>query len=139
MAGSESVASWVADLTPGRSLHWATGTSAPCTGLFKPVTVDHRVDLGSDPIGTFDPVTLWWSHERLHRRVLKDPDLYTYFTPERDEIEARWLQDPPTSEEAFEEGAALLESWLDRVPDRPDRRPAFVRRYWRTRDRQAGL
>jgi secernin len=136
-AGSESVASWVADL--GSATHWVTGTSAPCTGIFKPVTVDHPVYLGPAPTGTFDPSTLWWSHERLHRRVLKDPSLYASFTFERDEIERQWLEDPPPAEEAFETAADLLESWLDRVPDGPDHRPAFVRRYWRVRDRQAGL
>jgi len=138
-AGSESVASWVADLTPGQSLHWVTGTSAPCTGLFKPVTVDQPVDLGPDPTGASDSNSLWWSHERLHRRVLKDPSLYTLFTPERDEIEGRWLEKPPPSEEAFREASTVLESWLGRVPDGPDRRPAFVRRYWKVRNRQAGL
>lgn len=138
-AGSESVASWVADLTPGRTLHWVTGTSAPCTGLFKPVTVGHQIDLGPEPTGRFDSDTLWWSHERLHRRVLKDPGLFARFTPERDQVERTWLDDPPSSEKAFEKGAALLDSWLARVPDGPDRRPALVRRYWKVRNRQAGL
>jgi secernin len=138
-AGSESVASWVADLSAGGSTHWVTATSAPCTGLFKPVTVDHPVDLGPQPTGTFAPETLWWSHERLHRRVLKDPHLYGSFVPERDDVEHRWLKDPPSSEKAFDEAADLLESWLSRIPDPPDRRPAFVRRYWRVRNRQAGF
>jgi len=139
-AGSESVASWVADLSAGGSIHWVTGTSAPCTGLFKPVTVDHPVDLGPPPAGTFAPETLWWSHERLHRRVLKDPDLYRSFVPERDDVERRWLKEPPTSEEAFATAAGLLESWLNRIPaETPDRRPGFVRRYWRVRNRQAGF
>lgn len=138
-AGSESVASWVADLSLDGSTHWVTATSAPCTGLFKPVTVGHPVDLGRTPTGTFDPETLWWSHERLHRRVLKDPDLYASFVPEREDVERGWLRDPPSSKEAFATATGLLESWLGRVPETPDRRPAFVRRYWRTRNRQAGL
>jgi dipeptidase len=138
-AGSESVASWVADLSPSRSIHWATGTSAPCTGLFKPVTVNHPVDVGPAPAGTFDPSTLWWSHERFHRRVLKDPDLYDSFVSERDETERRWLADPPSSEEAFATASSMLTSWLEQVTEPTDRRPAFVRQYWRTRNRQAGF
>jgi secernin len=138
--GSESVASWVADLTPEGITHWVTGTSAPCTGIFKPVTVDHPVDLGPQPTGTYDPHTLWWSHERLHRRVLRDPaHLYRFFVPERDDVEQRWLTNPPTSEEAFATAADLLEAWLERTPSTPDRRPAYVRRYWKVRNRQAGF
>jgi secernin len=137
--GSESVASWVADLSPSASTHWVTGTSAPCTGIFKPVTVDRPVDLGPPATGTYDPGTIWWSHERLHRRVLRDPGLYRFFAPERDDIERQWLKDSPPSDEAFATATNLLASWLDRTPETPDRRPVYVRRYWSRRNRQAGI
>ena len=34
---SQSVASLISDLTPGRTVHWVTGSSAPCLSIFKPV------------------------------------------------------------------------------------------------------
>ena len=139
-AGSESVASWVAELSPTGSRHWVTGTSAPCTGLFKPVDVHAPLDLGPDPTGTSDPRSLWWAHEHLHRKVLKDPGrLLPLFAAERDAKESRWSEQPPSPQEAFAEGRRLLADWAQRIPDAPDRRPPYVRHYWRVRNRQAGL
>ncbi len=61
--------------------------------------------------------------------------------PERDEVEARWLASPPVPREAFAEADRLLERWLAAVSAAPgpDRRPPWVRRSWRVRDRRAGL
>jgi len=37
---SQTTGSWVAALKPGQAVHWATGTSAPCTSIFKPVWIE---------------------------------------------------------------------------------------------------
>ena len=139
--GSVTTASWISELTPRGTRHWATGTAAPCCSLFKPVRVDEPVDLG-EPSDRFDPHSLWWRHERLHRAVLRDPArLLPLFAAERDELEARWLAEPPDPAEAFAEGDRLLEAWTRRVMAEPvqDKRPLWARRYWRLRDRRAGL
>jgi dipeptidase len=138
VANSQTTASWVADLREGR--HWATGTAAPCTGLFKPVRVDQPVDLGLPPGDRADD-SLWWRHERLHRRAVQDPALlYPLFTAEREATELAWLADPPSSADAFAEADVLLGRWTDRVTAQPhdDHRPAWTRRYWRIRDERAG-
>jgi len=138
--GSQTTASWVAELTPAESRHWVTATAAPCTGLFKPVTVEHPLDLGPAPDDRYDPAALWWRHERFHRRVMRDPAAaFPTFAAERDEIEARWLASPPGPEEAFREGDSALARWEAALPATPDRRPGFVRRYWAERHRRAGL
>jgi hypothetical protein len=142
LAAVQTTASWVSDLRPGRVRHFATGTAAPCTSLFKPVDVCAPLDLGPPPTDRFDPAALWWRHERLHRRVMQDPSaLLPFFASERDEIERRWLENPPEPGDAFAEAERLLEAWTDAVESRPvvDRRPPWVRRYWRVRDRRAGL
>jgi secernin len=139
-AGSQSTASWVADLTPSGSLHWVTGTSAPCTGLFKPVTVGHPLDLGPAPSDRYHPATVWWRHERFQRRVMRDPEAgYPIFSPERDQMEARWLASPPEPETAFRQADEALARWEAALPRLTDHRPWFVRRYWRVRNRRAGL
>jgi dipeptidase len=142
LASSQTTASWVAALRPSGASHWATGTAAPCLGLFKPVCVDTPVDLGSPPRDQDDGTSLWWRHERLHRRVVRDPEpLGRLFLDERDALESSWLNEAPPSAEAFVEGDRRLAEWTGRVQsaDARDRRPRHVRRYWRRRDRRAGF
>jgi len=139
-AGSQTTASWVAELTPGGARHWVTGTAAPCTGLFKPVSVEDPLDLGPSPTDRFHPDALWWRHERFHRRVMRDPEAnFPSFTPERDQVEARWLASPPEPADTFREADEALARWTIALPEVRDHRPRFVRRYWATRDRRAGL
>jgi secernin len=142
VAASQTTGSWVADLSPAGSAHWVTGTAAPCTGLFKPVSVTEPIDLGPEPVDRFDARCLWWRHELLHRRAQADPGrLIPRFADERAEVEARWRQDPPASVRAFAEADRLLRSWVDLVHEgRPrDVRPPWVRHYWQVRDRRAGM
>jgi dipeptidase len=141
-ANQQTVSSWVAELSNSGTRHWVTGTAAPCTGLFKPVRVREPLDLGPDPTDRADVRSLWWRHERLHRRTMRDPErLLPLFLPERDEIERGWLADPPEPLAAFAEGGRLLTQWMSRVngTDVPDTRPRRLRRYWHVRNRRAGL
>jgi len=141
LAAVQTTASWVSDLRPGQVRHFATGTAAPCTSLFKPVDVSTPLDVGPPATDRYDPATLWWQHERLHRHVLRDPIALLPLLTQRDEIEARWLATPPEPRDAFTEAQRQLAAWTDAVCGRPvaDRRPPWVRRYWRVRNRRAGL
>lgn len=89
-----TTASWVADLTPGKSVHWVTGTAAPCTSLFKPVLFKIGLpDHGPKPGAHEEAASLWWRHERLHRALDEgDSDLRGAFVEERDSLEARFLE-----------------------------------------------
>jgi secernin len=141
-AASQTTASWVSELTPAGARHWATATSAPCTALFKPVRVGEPLALGAETTDRYDPAALWWRHERLHRRVMRDPDACArLFTPERDLVEGGWLAAPPDSAAAFAQADRLLAEWtaaVEAVALR-DPRPAWLRRYWAVRNRRAGL
>lgn len=143
VTSTQSTASWVADLR-GAPRHWVTGTSAPCTSVFKPVTVDRPLSVDPEPMPTnaVDPAYRWWRHERLHRLALRDhPASLARFGPERDRVEAAWLAEPPSGADAFATADALEDRWLaDLVAaDLPDRRPAWLRRQWRATDRAAGV
>jgi secernin len=142
LAASQSTASWVSELTADGPRHWATATSAPCTGLFKPVDVKVALDLGPTPTDRFDPATVWWRHERLHRALARDPGrLLPPLAAERDAVEARWLTEGTAPSEAFAAADELTARWLSELAgsEIPDRRPALVRRYWRLRDSRAAL
>src|SRR5689334_16695528 len=87
---SQSVASLVSELAPGRTVHWITGSSGPCSSVFKPFVFGAAVPpFGPAPTDQADAASRWWTHERLHRAMLAD------FTPalaaiaaERDALEA---------------------------------------------------
>lgn len=142
VASSQTTASWVAELDALETRHWVTGTAAPCTGLFKPVRVGEPLCLGPAATDGADAESLWWRHERLHRRVARDPArLLPLYAGERDALEARWREAPPEPAKAFAEGDRRLARWEARVAEasREDVRPGWVRRHWRVRNRRAGL
>lgn len=89
----QSVAAWVADLRDQGAVHWVTGTSAPCTSVFKPVFLDSGLPpQGARPGDRSDPATLWWRHEQLHRAMVQGdyPAAMAWFRPERDALEAEF-------------------------------------------------
>ena len=93
---TQSTASLAARLTKDVQTFWVTGTSAPCTGVFKPVWIDGKVlpDIGPSPGEMYDPKTLWWRHEVFHRTVLLDfQQRIAAFSGERDSLESRFLHD----------------------------------------------
>jgi dipeptidase len=121
----QTTASWVADLTPGRTIHWATATAAPCRGLFKPLVFEAGVPAhGPRPGAEPDDVSLWWRHERL-RRLLAESDATedAAFIAERDELEAKffeaiatcpWEQAAQVAERGWREAVAFENCWLER-------------------------
>lgn len=158
LAASQTTASWVAQLGgPDGDRHFVTATAAPCTGLFKPVSVTQALpqatlgSLPSDGVETVGPPSLFWQHERLHRAVLRDPvRLLALYKDERDALEEAWLRQAPAPESAFAEGWRRLFDWTGRVErflaeheQRHGRRhstlPAWVERYLRIRSQRAGL
>lgn len=142
IAASQTTSAWVSELTADGARHWATATAGTCTSLFKPVAVDRPLDLGPDPTDRADEATLWWRHETLHRRVMRDPErLLPRFMAQRDEVESAWFASPPVPSDAFATADDLTARWTADVATVPvdDTRPAFVRRYWRVRDHWAGL
>ncbi len=142
VAASQTSGSWVSELRGTGSVHWATGTAAPCTSLFKPFRVEEPSELGPVPSDRFDERTLWWQHERLHRWAVRDPEAaFPVFAAERAEVEARWLASPPSSGDAVAEGDELLSGWTGGVRRMVARdvRPGWVRHYWHVRDRRAGM
>lgn len=160
----QTTASWITEFRDGRPIHWITGTSAPDTGVFKPVFFGpgwngaSLPDFGLLPTGKFDEKSLWWRHERLHRAVLLDyvPRLNTY-KDERTALESQFQNDVgqfmagPTSpqdagilaERCWAAAAVAEEKWLAMVTGLPPRRSsrpsALHRHHWNNLNRAAGL
>jgi dipeptidase len=151
---SQSVGSQVSHLHPQLPTHFFTGTSAPCTSLFKPAWFDAPWPEETPPTGVYDPGTLFWRHERLHRQTLRDyAARIARYAPQRDELEANWtiqaLQKDvqPTSERAtfvracFEQGNVAEDAWLNSILGvMPSRRPGRLHATaWKQFDRQAQM
>jgi len=93
---SQSTGALVAHLRPDLPTLWVTGTSGTCTGVFKPVYLGGAglPDLGPEPTGEYDPDSLWWTHERLHRAVIRDyPTRMALYREGRDALEAAFLRE----------------------------------------------
>ncbi|NYG55373.1 hypothetical protein [Nocardioides perillae] len=148
LSSTQTVSAWVSDLRGPAGLHWATGTSTPCTSVFVPLRVDDPAPLDpvDPPLGQeYDGRYLWWRHERLHRLALRDPErALPVVTQVRDRLEADWRAAPPTTDEAL----ALGDAWRDDLVDHltvmtemqlGDTRPVRVAAQWRRWNRDAGL
>ena len=126
---SQTVASMTSDLTPERTTHWVTASSAPCISLFKPVVLGLPLpDMGSPPSDRFDTGSYWWRHERLHRTALHDfSRALGLIAQQRDVLEARfrsrmdeaWLAGDTAVSKAIDvcwrEAAAAEAQWLAAV------------------------
>ena len=157
---SQTVASLVTHLREDMPVYWLTGTSAPCTGLFKPFAFAPLPDAVGRPEGTFDRQSLWWTHECLHRAVLADyePRMALY-RQERDGLEASFVaaehalyqryRDAPAQEKrqaavelgqlCFDQALHATRRWTERVYATPvKKKPGWLyRRYWHKQNREA--
>lgn len=119
----QSVGSQVSLLGGGSiDRHYVTGTSAPDTGIFKPLSLDPNTvpsQLTARPAGTFDTASLWWRHERLHRAVLKDyAARLSSYAEDRDRLEVEILetgQEPASIQEAWDGADRAEQAWLKRA------------------------
>ena len=161
---SQTTGSLVAHLHRGTQTHWVTGTSAPCTSVFKPVYLNGLPlpDMGPVPEGTYNERALWWRHERLHRATLRDyPLRQAAYREERETLEAKFIAeakmlsvdpsplDPLELTEAladlsrscFQRAWEAIPDWVARAESvRPARRlPWLYRSYWRKQAHQCGF
>jgi secernin len=134
---------------------WFTGTSATCLSIFKPVFPGVELpDLGPYPGEHYDPASLWWQHELMHRRAMADfhalmPEIRRDF----DAVEAGFLAEAPGVlkgslkekkefvDHCFGVAARATLAWTERLARRTDlsfAEPRY-RAMWADYNRQAGL
>jgi dipeptidase len=148
----QSCGSQVSRLTENGQLHWFTGSSAPCTSVFKPVWVDTLPDTGPVPTGRYNRASLWWRHEALHRAALQDyAHRHAAFHPEQAALENRFITEAlaltTASREArrafstscFAEADALTQRWANHLIEMPIQQPTpgLYQRAWHTFNEEA--
>jgi secernin len=160
---TQTTSSYVGHLHSELQTHWFTGTAAPCTSLFKPTFVEAGLpDLGPLPSGVYDGRSLWWLHERLHRKILEDYQTrLAIIQDDQQDFESRYLSlvsqaRSDTSgrsandrtnalrqitEEAFAEARDLESKWLRRIEEHSVNRKAgfLYRRYWADVNKRAAM
>jgi hypothetical protein len=107
--------------------------------------------LGPTPGAQFDPDSLWWRHEQLHRSVLQDfPSRLQIYRDERDQIEKEFVscsEDLKSSEfqsfsySCLHTAKEKTEEWINKVRSLPGRRlpKTIYRRYWQKQNRKAEI
>jgi dipeptidase len=161
---SQSTGAMVAHLKPNQPTAWLTGSSATCTGVFKPVYLAGAglPDLGPQPHGTYDAGSLWWAHERLHRAVILDyAARLSLYREERDllegsflleagEVRKRYWRDTPEERavrladftaDCFRRAADATVGWTERVNSKAVQRraPLWFTSSWNRFNKQAGF
>ncbi len=153
---SQTTGSLIAHLQSGTGLgantYWTTGTSAPCTGIFKPIWIHGEVlpDTGPDPAGQYNFDSLWWHHEMLHRSVLMDyGNRLSLYSQYRNELERSFFDQDFSNKEhlsgitenAFTRARQATEEWISIVQSQPaSHKTRFIyNRYWKKINKLAGI
>jgi dipeptidase len=127
--GSQTTGSMVAHLDSDFMTFWVTGTSTPCTSIFKPVWFEAGLpELGDEPAGIYQEGTLFWEHELLHREILRNYSInINLLRNERNELEQNFVERSqeikvlPVEEKlafsqlCFSESEKLSRNWLEKV------------------------
>jgi len=153
--GSQTTGSMISFLHRDNPTHFFTGTAAPCTGIFKPLWVDAKLpDTGPVPSGTYDDTTLYWRHELLHRRVLRDFSVsLTSYQSERDKLKSEFIKEglrnaaePPetrtlVSKRCFAEAEKAEKNWLEKVSQSPGKAklPLLYKTAWKGFNKKAKM
>lgn len=145
----------VTDVGDHGVMAWVTGTSGTCVSIFKPVFLGLELpDIGPLPTQNFDPGTLWWKHELLHRRAMADFDnLVPEIRKDFDKLEEEFLDACETVKYAsnkekkefmdycFRQAMEATEVWVARLRARSDLafEDSAYRRMWKKLNAEAGL
>lgn len=151
----QTCGSLVSRLTDAGQIHWVTGSSAPCTSIFKPVWADNPLpDTGPAPTGRYNHASLWWRHESLHRVILQDyahrlAAFHGEQTALEDQFSAGALERASASsaerlafsEACFAQADALTQRWASQVRAMPVQQPPpfLYRRAWDKFNREASF
>jgi dipeptidase len=111
---------------------WATATSGNCLSIFKPVFFGVPLpEMGPAPRETVVPDSLWWRHERLHRRAMAGfADIGAEVRADFEALERRFFAEGPGLlgasaaekrgfvEECWRLAAEATERWVQRLEQR---------------------
>ncbi len=114
-------------------ISWWTGTSSNCLSIFKPIFLGVDLpEMGPWPTEQYDPLSLYWKHERLHRRaILSFNQMVPEIRGDFDLLETGFLADAETVKRGslqekkkfmdycFQEAMIATERWIQKLESQP--------------------
>jgi dipeptidase len=152
--GDQSTASMVVLMDKDNPLVFATGTSAPCTSVFKPIWMNSAslLNLGVEPAGEYDPTSIFWSHENLHRAtILNYAERLRAYAADRDVLEKKFIEGAfklhnssfkeraDFTAQCFREAVQADIEWLKRVEKIPARKKFLHAIAWNKFNKRAKM
>lgn len=149
-----AVGAMVSEVSIDGAIAWFTGTSGTCLSIFKPIFPGIELpDIGPAPTDQYDPHSLWWKHETMHRRVMPDfRNLQPEIREDFDALEEQFVEHAKTvikgsnkekkqfMDSCFQEALEATEKWIERLEKMnlkfADRDYAAA---WKVFNREAGL
>ena len=149
----QTTGSFIAHLKKNRKTFWATGSSAPCIGIYKPIWFDGKVlpIINENLNGEFNSKFYWWRHELLHRSVLLDFDQrLNLFKKDRDEIEMKLINNTDynhldntykITRSVFQMADEKTQEWINKIKELPikNKRKMIYKHYWKHQNQKAGI
>jgi secernin len=138
----QTTGSMVSRLHADGSKQWLTGTSSPCLSVFKPVRLGERLlTTGPAPGDGYDQESLFWRHERLHRRVLCDyPRQKVLFDARRQALQKKFdsISAGSDFQDCWNEHLEVIPDWADllTIKNSSRARLSLFNRYWEKQAKQ---
>ena len=158
---SQTTGSMVSYLDQKSPLHFVTGAAAPCTSIFKPVWIDAfspgnfpplKTSIGPNPTEIYNPETLFWRHEVLHRTALHDhSSCIQAFASDRDALEREFVAEAfgahyknansraEITVNCFSRASAAEKDWLGRIQEESSRENWLHASAWGEFNREAKI
>lgn len=152
---SQTTGSLIAQFSGNQPAFWATGTSAPCLSVFKPVWMEGGLpDIGQQPGQFFDEKALWWKHELLHRRILQDfakrkavlkeqidalEEQIDTLIPTKSSLNKKTMSQ--ISDKAFQMERETFDSWNGMIEslEKGHKNAVYYQKYWQKNNEKVGI
>ena len=149
---SQTVGSLIVQLTPDRRINvFATGTSAACLSIFKPIFFG--CSWNNDRVGdSYWADSLWWQHETLHRSLLNrsSKTILDFWTERTEFEESLWkgmskfetgsvFDQCLFSKEFFKKSHLFESQWIKKLNTIAPQRRFFYSTYWGKLSRRNGV
>lgn len=146
LIGDHTTASMIVEMGSQIKI-WLTGSSTPCTSLFKPWLFGNTSGAPVFDAGDPGAKEYWLKHEAFHRQAI-GRSLPAEFYSERDQLENSWLIEAETTDKdlfatsssrAAAQETAFYARWINQLSSFPLGGKGSFHRYWQKKNAALGI